>query len=123
MTAPGRQVLAARGEQRAGDYLKEKKYRILDRNYRCALGEIDLVAERDGVIVFVEVKTRTSRSFGEPEEAVTRTKQRKLGQLAEYYLKAKQLHGRDVRFDVLSVLENSADGTFEISHFESAFEF
>jgi len=123
MTAPGRRDLAARGEERAGEYLIKKKYKILDRNYRCPLGEIDLVAEREGVIVFVEVKTRSGRGFGEPEEAVTRAKQRKLGQLAEYYLKAKRLPDRDVRFDVVAVLENAADGSFEIAHFEGAFEF
>lgn len=123
MTSSGPRDLAARGEERAGEYLKAKKFKILDRNYRCPLGEIDLVAERDGVIVFVEVKTRSGRGFGEPEEAVTRAKQRKLGQLAEYYLKARRLPERDVRFDVVSLLENAAAGSFEISHFENAFEF
>lgn len=119
----GRQELAAKGEALADEFLRNKKYRILDKNYRCPLGEIDLVAEQNKVIVFVEVKTRSSQAFGQPEEAVTRAKQKKLGQLAEYYFKAKNLGDREMRFDVISILANSRDGTCEISHFENAFEF
>ncbi len=123
MKTSGRQELAAKGENRAEEYLRKKKYKILAKNYRCPLGEIDLVAEQSKAIVFVEVKTRTSRLFGEPEEAVTRTKQKKLGQLAEYYLKAHNLHDRDVRFDVIALVVNPQDGSQEISHFENAFDF
>lgn len=123
MKAGGRKELAVRGEADAECYLRQKRYRILAKNYRCPLGEIDLVVEQNKVIVFVEVKTRTSRAFGEPEEAVTRTKQRKLGQLAEYYLKAHHLCDSDVRFDVISILVNSQDEAPEFSHFQNAIEF
>lgn len=123
MKTSGRKELAVTGEKAAEEYLRKKKYRILARNYRCPLGEIDLVAEQEKVIVFVEVKTRSSRAFGEPEEAVTRAKQKKLGQLAEYYLKGQNFDDRDVRFDVISIIVNSQDKSLEFSHFQNAFEF
>lgn len=117
-----RQALGKRGEDLALDYFLKRKYRLLERNYRCSLGEADLVFEKDKSLVFVEVKTRTSRLFGEPEEAVSFHKKRKLAQIAEFYLKESRFAGSEIRFDVLSVVL-AENGAPEIIHFENALDF
>ncbi|WP_408643039.1 YraN family protein [Thermosinus carboxydivorans] len=71
-------MMGKMGENAAADYLARNGYKILMRNYRCRIGEIDIVAERQGTIVFVEVKTRSSEKFGFPAEAVNYRKQQKL---------------------------------------------
>lgn len=96
-------TLGARGEMAGAAYLARNGYRILESNYRCPLGEIDLVAERQGRLVFVEVKTRQNHDFGLPEESVHETKQRKLVRLAQFYLKEKKEKERPISFDVLAV--------------------
>lgn len=100
---PFRFSLGERGEVLAWGFLERAGYRILERNYRCSIGEIDLVAEKDEALVFVEVKTRSSHRFGPPEESVTPAKQRKLARLAECYLQAKKIAPRRIRFDVLAI--------------------
>lgn len=91
------------GEQAACRALEGDGYRILHRNYRVRGGELDVVCERDGTLVFCEVKTRTSALFGLPEEAVTVTKRRRIRRLAAEYLHRERRSARRVRFDVLSV--------------------
>ncbi len=108
-------ILGGKGEALAYNYLKRKKYKILERNFTCEIGELDIVAEKDDVIVFVEVKTRASAKFGLPREAVNFFKQQKLRQLALYYLKSKKLLERSIRFDVIDVIDE------EITHIENAF--
>jgi len=98
-----RQRLGAEGERRAEALLRAERYTIVARNYRCPLGEIDLVALDHGTVVFVEVKTRTSAGHGSPLEAVDRRKQRQLQRAAQYYLATHRLVGRDARFDVVGV--------------------
>jgi putative endonuclease len=93
-----------KGETIAGIYLEKQGYKILARNYRCPLGEIDLVAMDQERVVFVEVKTREGLSFGEPREGVGPKKMRKLSMLGLYYLKAHGLLEAPARFDVVSVL-------------------
>lgn len=92
------------GEELAAAYLGEAGYQILEMNYRCHLGEIDIVALQEDTLVFVEVKSRTSLNFGYPQEGLTPAKCRKLTQLAEYYLKDKNQQERKCRFDVVAVL-------------------
>ncbi len=104
-----------RGEVAARDYLKGLGYRILEENFSGKIGEIDLIAEDNGTIVFVEVKARETTEFGYPIEAVTPYKVRKIVLTAQQYLVAKRLMGRDVRFDVVEVLCG------EITHTENAF--
>ncbi len=84
--------------------MRKQGYSILDKNYRTRFGEIDLVAEKDGAVVFIEVKTRRNPRFGRPEESVNWPKQKKLAHLAEAYLQAKGLEERPARFDILSVI-------------------
>jgi putative endonuclease len=92
---------------------------VLERNYRSRLGEIDLVCQEKGTIVFVEVKTRTSDLYGEGMEAVGPHKQRKLYRLAQGYQIAKGLESKDIRFDVLSIMFVSGKPTIE--HIPGAF--
>ena len=95
-----------RGEEVAAVHLEEKGYVILDRNYRFQLHELDLVchAPGDGMIVFVEVKTRRGSRFGRPEEAVDDDKQASIRLAAEAYLHERRLERARCRFDVVSVL-------------------
>jgi putative endonuclease len=91
------------GEELAVSFLKKKGYTIVERNYRCVFGEIDIVARHRGDIVFIEVKSRKSDDFGNPEEAVGFKKQRKISQIALNYLNEKHLDDHDARFDVVAI--------------------
>ena len=106
-----RQLLGRRGEQMAADALRERGYRIVERNFRCRYGEIDLIAEERDDLVFVEVKTRRGSAFGWPEEAVTLTKRRKLAEVASYYLDLHAEGDRPWRIDVVAIDFNQ-DGKF-----------
>ncbi|MHB8619615.1 MAG: YraN family protein [Chloroflexota bacterium] len=108
--------LGTAGEQRAETFLRGRGYRVVARNWRHAAGEIDLVAMHRGVLVFVEVKTRAGTTYGPPEEALTRAKQRKLALLAEAYLQ-QHPHQGDWRIDVVAIdqrgirlIENAVNG-------------
>jgi len=98
-----RRQLGEEGERAAERFLRSQGYTIVERNYRCRVGEIDLIALERKVIVFVEVKTRRHDGTGAPLEAVTEHKQRKICGAAQYYLSAHRLHDRDARFDVVGV--------------------
>lgn len=91
------------GEGDAVASLEQAGYRILERNYRCPFGEIDVVAEDGQVLVFVEVKTRSSLAFGLPRDAVTPAKRRRLARSASHYLMEKVPHDRPFRVDVVEV--------------------
>ncbi|MCL4500583.1 MAG: YraN family protein [Deltaproteobacteria bacterium] len=109
-----RRQLGDAGEDLAAAALKKQGYRILDRNYVCPLGEIDLVARQGQTYVFIEVKTRKNEHFGPPQEAVNQTKQRKLRLLADYYLKQKRLGEVALRFDVVAITFDEAGPRLEI---------
>ncbi len=97
-------ALGAYGEDLAAAHLIEAGLTVLDRNWRCSIGELDIVAREGNVLVFCEVKTRRSLAFGDPAEAVTWRKARKLRQLAGQWLTEHDEHARELRFDVLAVL-------------------
>jgi putative endonuclease len=120
MSASGKQVLGKEGERVAEQYLKNKGYKLIERNYRCALGELDLIVLDRRVVVFVEVKTRTGHGYGSPLEAVEFRKQRKMIQAAQYFLSEKKLHQRDARFDVVGISWLGREPVVE--HIENAFE-
>ena len=101
--------LGKRGEALAWGYLQNEGYRILEKNFRTRFGEIDIVAEKKGTVVFLEVKTRRNQDFGTPAEAVDWRKRRKMAQVAESYLQRKGLENRPARFDILSVLWDGAN--------------
>ena len=102
------------GEGRAVNYLKRNGYKILKRNYKCPFGEIDVIAQKDGVVCFVEVKTRTSDYFGAPNEAVNATRQNRYKNSARYYFTNKEIDVV-VRFDIIEVTREG------INHIENAF--
>ena len=99
-----RAALGALGERLASEHLERQGYRILERNFRCRMGEIDLIARRGSELVFAEVKLRKDASHGEAREFVTAAKQRKLLLSAEYYLSARPwAQDLQARFDVIEV--------------------
>lgn len=113
--------LGISGEEKAALYLKRKGYRIVEKNFRCRLGEIDLIALKNRMIIFCEVKTRKNKEYGEPFEAVTRNKQERLRKLAEAYLQKNRKFDCDSRFDVISILLNSQGKVEELIHIRNAF--
>lgn len=96
--------LGARGEALAADWYVAQGYEVLDRNWRCRDGELDLVLRRARTVVFCEVKTRTTDAFGVPAEAVTLTKRRRIRRLAARWLDESPIRPAQVRFDVAAVL-------------------
>lgn len=116
----GKLLLGKEGERVAERYLQNKGYKLVERNYRCRAGELDLIVLDRRVVVFVEVKTRTGRGFGSPLEAVEFRKQRKIIQAAQFFLAEKRLQQRDARFDVVGVSWAGREPIVE--HVENAFE-
>ncbi len=114
-------ITGKKGEEIAVSFLKKKGYRILETNFRCALGEIDLIALESGEYVFIEVKTRKSEELGYPEQAVGMKKQRKISQVALYYLQAKHLLDVNARFDVVAVTMSGPNQ--DIKLIKNAFDF
>ncbi|MFZ4521760.1 MAG: YraN family protein [Bacteroidales bacterium] len=110
--------LGKAGEQIAVDCLEGKGYRILERNWRFGREEIDIIARDGNFVVIVEVKTRTSNYFAEPETAVTKSKQRILVRAANAYMNYKRQSG-EVRFDIISIL--ITPGAESVNHIVDAF--
>lgn len=108
------------GEDIAWEYLRKRGYKILERNYRCRYGEVDLIAKDGETIVFVEVKSRRSAAFGEPEASVGLAKQKRISTVALFYLEEKRLHDCEARFDVVSIL--TAAGEQNILLIRDAFD-
>jgi putative endonuclease len=96
--------LGKKGEEKALRFLKKKGYRIIEQNYVCDLGEMDIIAKDKDILVFIEVKTRTSMAFGPPQLAVNQFKQRQLSKVALHFLKEKKLEDVKARFDVVAIL-------------------
>ena len=116
-----RKSLGKAGEDLAERYLKRQGYAIVERNYRCPLGEIDLIALNKRVVVFVEVKTRRVDTSGAPLESVNAVKQRRLKRTALHYLNKHRLHHRDVQFDVVGISLRSDPPA--VQHVRHAFDF
>jgi len=112
--------LGNEGEDLAVAHLRKHHYKIVDRNYRCKFGEIDIIALDKKVLVFIEVKTRTSRKFGSPQIGVTFRKQRQLSKVALSYLQKHRCFGREARFDVVAVEMGANQKQIEI--IRNAFE-
>lgn len=117
-----KKLLGNRGERAAIRFLRKQGYQILHRQFRNRFGEIDVIAKDGNGIVFVEVKTRKSNAAGEPEEAVTFTKQKQLTKLALSYLKRYNLLEQSARFDVVAVIWPDDAKKPEITHYRNAFE-
>jgi putative endonuclease len=113
------QSIGRLGEGMAADYLNAKSYTILARNWRSPYGEIDLIASQDGVVVFVEVKTRASKTLGPPEISITPRKGEHMRDTAEYYIQQHPELINDWRVDVITVQIQAGNLPPLIDHFEN----
>lgn len=104
------------GEDAAVRYLLKRRYKIIDRNFKRATGEIDIVALDRNTLVFVEVKSRASEKFGAPSEAVDFKKQYKIAKTAQYFVHEKQVYALNKRFDVIEIVGEN------LRHIKNAFE-
>ena len=116
-----RRLFGQEGEAEAERYLRRKGYRIVARNLRSSLGELDLVAEDGRVLVFIEVKARRTAQFGGAIHAVHRQKQQKLIKLAAQFLAQRHWMDRPCRFDVV-LFESTAAPALRVEHIQNAFE-
>ena len=107
------------GEDLAAKFLEEKGYNIIERNYRFGHGELDIIAEKNNMLIFIEVKTKKHGDFGDPINWIKRGKQLQMGRIARGYLYERNITDRDCRFDV--VLVTWQDGLWKIDHLENAF--
>jgi putative endonuclease len=108
------------GEKLAKDYLKKRGYRIRESNYRCPEGEVDIIAEHNDYLVFVEVKTRRSREFGSPEESITAEKREKLRAVAAHYQQTHDKLPQLWRIDVVAIELGPKNKPTRIELFENA---
>lgn len=116
-----RQVLGRTGEEIAARYLQKLGYTIIQRNFSCRLGELDIVARDGRALVIVEVRTRSSNIFGMAQESVVYRKQAKVRQVAMYYLKSSSYGDVPVRFDVLAIKLGSDNKLEHLEHIKNAF--
>lgn len=114
-------AIGSKYEQQVGQYLEEKGYEILCYNYRCKLGEIDIIAKEQNNLVFIEVKYRKNTNMGNPLEAITLKKQRIICKCAKYYMMCHYKYEVSCRFDAIGVI--GAEGNIVITHIENAFEY
>jgi putative endonuclease len=117
----GTKTLGGEAEEACAVYLAERGYEILARNFRCRYGELDIVARRDEMLCFVEVRMRSSAAWGDPSQTVSYAKQRRVVKAALHYLQAARSQGRCmVRFDVISVVGRGRKR--ELCHIINAFD-
>ena len=109
-----KQKLGKEGEEYASQYLQEHGYKIIERNFACRQGEIDIIAKEKEEYIFIEVKTRTNTHYGKPSEAVDENKQNHIWNVAKYYLYLHQLENIFVRSDVIEVYKRK--NQFYINH-------
>ena len=110
--------LGIQGENVATKYLLSQGYKIIERNFYCYFGEIDIIAKDKNEYVFIEVKTRSSAIYGKPKEAVDTTKKKHIYRSAEYYVYLKHLENEPVRIDVIEVYKKQ--GKFMVNHIKQA---
>lgn len=109
-----RKEIGTTGESLAEAHLRKAGYTIVERNFRCPYGEVDLIALEKDTIVFVEVKARMSEDAGSPFEAVGPHKQRQIARVAQYYLRRERLLDRRVRFDVIGIVWDEGEARIEL---------
>ncbi len=111
--------IAIKGEELATKFLKEKGYKIIDRNFRKGYGEIDIIAVHENVLVFVEVKTRTSNAYGSPLEAISYFKLKSLLKTAEFYKSLNPKMPDSLRIDAISIMLDNSENLSSIEHIEN----
>ncbi|SCZ04642.1 putative endonuclease [Paenibacillus polysaccharolyticus] len=110
------------GEEEACRWLVNQGYSILQRNWRCRSGEVDIIAVREDLLIFVEVRSRSSNSgFGTPQESVDQRKMQQVRSTAGVYIQMSGEHTRQIRFDVIAVMMNHFGKIMSINHLENAF--
>jgi putative endonuclease len=113
-------ALGIRGEKLAREYLRKKRYNIVDHNFRCSHGEIDLIVRKDKAFRFIEVKFRRTMEYGLPEESVVRRQQQRIRKAAVVWLRRRHLSmDSEIHFDVLAISEREGKQTYE--YIEDAF--
>ncbi len=118
-----RLLFGQEGESAAVTFLKKNGYRILEKNFRSKVGEIDIIAEQSGVLVFIEVKARADHEYGHPFNALGSSKQKKIIQTAQSFLARKKIFDKPMRFDVVGLTSDSeSPGSWKIEHLENAFQ-
>ena len=110
------------GEHFAADFLKKKGYNIIQRNYRCKEGEIDIIAEQDDCLVFVEVRTKKGANFGTPEESITSAKKERLVSLADVYIQSCDVSPASWRIDVIAIELGAKGKINRLNHIENAID-
>ncbi len=110
------------GEDLAEEYLRKSGYEIIERNFKCKIGELDIIGKDDKYIVFIEVKARYNNFYGAPCEAVTHGKQFKIYKTAQYYIMIKKLYNRNFRFDVIEIILSKIDNNHNIRLIKNAFQ-
>ena len=118
-----KQAIGKFGEDAACEYLEKNDYKILDRNFNCSQGEIDIIAYdyKNKEVVFIEVKTRTSFNYGFPSEAVNMMKRRHILNSAKYYLYCKSLEDCFVRIDVIEIVIDVEHSKYKLNHLRNVF--
>ena len=109
------------GEALARDYLISKGYKILNMNFRNKFGEIDIICKKNNLLIFCEIKSRYSNSFGSPIESITCYKQKQIIKLSELYLISKKYYNLNVRYDIIEVIFNTITSSHIINHVQDAF--
>jgi putative endonuclease len=123
MEQSNKKTIGQEGEDLAAEYLVNNGFEMITRNYRYGHGEIDIIVKdkSNGYLVFVEVKTRKNLEFGEPENAITKSKIRQLKKIADAYVYEKDIKEVECRFDVIAILWNRETKP-KITHFKNAFD-
>lgn len=114
-----KKLVGNKGENIAESYLKQKGYKIIQKNYRCRFGEIDIIAKDNDTIVFAEVRTRRNDNFGSPQDSITPAKIEKISKTSLYFIQEKKLEGFSYRFDFIAI--TFSQGKPNIEHIENAF--
>lgn len=117
-----RKELGSKGEDIAVRFLKKKGYKIIKRNYKCKYGEIDIIAERDNITAFIEVRTMQAEKFGIPQDFITNIKTDHISKSALNYIKEENLFDRSCRFDLMAINLSDTLSEPKIEHIENAFE-
>ena len=120
--SPKRKLLGNWGEQRAARFLQQQGYQILEQNYHCPWGEVDIVAQQDDCLVFIEVRTRKGESFGTPAESATSDKRERLIATAETYLQSLEAQPKEWRIDVITLIVTAHTRRAKLEHYVNAVE-
>ena len=109
------------GEELSIKYLEDNNYKVLDKNFRCKSGEIDIITLKNSIISFIEVKSRFFTSFGNPIESITYSKQLKIINSAKFYIFKNNLYNFNIKFDAIEIIFDLNSTNYTINHIEDAF--